>query len=156
MPNTADRCTTAAVFPAVDMETVPMLIAPGKQDLQDSMQRRQGRIAPYKHTTPAERADATQDDPQLVNAERCSRGHQALRGAPSLVPLKGSPRYLALSWLWPSSAPPRMRTWLVRGHLADELLEDGVGEGLVALGRDDEGARAANHVVQEIALEIGF
>src|SRR5437762_13271487 len=49
-----------------------------------------------------------------------------------------------------------MRTWLVRGHLADELLEDRVGEGLVAFGRDDEGARAADHVVREIALEIGF
>jgi len=49
-----------------------------------------------------------------------------------------------------------MRLWLVRGHLADELLEDRVGEGLVALGCDDEGTRAADHVVQEIALEIGF
>ncbi len=44
-----------------------------------------------------------------------------------------------------------MRPWLVRGHLADELLEDRVGEGLVALGRDDEGTRAADHVVSEIA-----
>src|SRR5688572_14731860 len=49
-----------------------------------------------------------------------------------------------------------MRTLLVRGHLADELLEDRVGEGLVALGRDDEGARATDHVIGEIALEIGF
>src|SRR5882724_1480342 len=49
-----------------------------------------------------------------------------------------------------------MRTSLVRSHLADELLEDRVGEGLVALCGDDEGAWAANHVVREIALEIGF
>src|SRR6266850_2064461 len=49
-----------------------------------------------------------------------------------------------------------MRTLLIRGHLADELLNDRVGEGLVALGRDDEGARAADHVVREIALEIGL
>src|ERR671933_233517 len=34
-------------------------------------------------------------------------------------------------------------TSLVRGHLADELLKDRLGEGLIALGRDDEGARAA-------------
>src|SRR5437870_5166913 len=49
-----------------------------------------------------------------------------------------------------------MRTWLVLGHLADELLEDRVGENLVALGRDDEGARATDHVVSVIALEVGF
>src|SRR5262245_11797700 len=52
--------------------------------------------------------------------------------------------------------PSRMLTWLVCGHLADELLEDGVSEGLVALGRDNEGARAADHVVNEIVIETGF
>src|SRR5436309_5657541 len=71
-------------------------------------------------------------------------------------PQQGSPRYVALSWLWPSSIPLRMRTLLVRGHFTDELLEDCVGEGLVALGRNDKGARATDHVVREIALEIGF
>src|SRR5919106_6401384 len=63
---------------------------------------------------------------------------------------------IAPIWLWPRSVPPRMRASLVRGHLADELLEDRVGEGLVALGRDDEGARAADHEVREIAIEIGL
>ena len=43
--DTAGRCPTAAVFPAVDMETVQMLVTPGKQDLQDGMEVRQGRLA---------------------------------------------------------------------------------------------------------------
>jgi hypothetical protein len=37
-----------------------------------------------------------------------------------------------------------MWTWLIRGHLADELLEDRVGEGLVALGHYDESPRTAD------------
>jgi hypothetical protein len=49
-----------------------------------------------------------------------------------------------------------MRTLLIRGHLADELFEDHLGENLVALGRDDGGARAADHLASEIALEIRF
>jgi hypothetical protein len=55
-----------------------------------------------------------------------------------------------------AALPPRMWTWLICGHLADELLEDGVGEGLVALSRDDEGSRAADHVVSERSLKIEF
>src|SRR5438105_1759389 len=51
---------------------------------------------------------------------------------------------------------PRMQTWLVRGHLADELFDDRVGKGLVTLGRDHEGAWATDHVVRVIALEVGF
>jgi hypothetical protein len=91
MQDNAGRCTTAAVFPAVDRATVPLRIAPGKQHLQERMQRRQGRIAPDKHTTPDERADAAQDDPQLVDAERCGRDKHALRVAQRIVPLKGCP-----------------------------------------------------------------
>jgi hypothetical protein len=49
-----------------------------------------------------------------------------------------------------------MWTWFICGHLADELLEDRVGEGLVALGSDAEGPRAADHVVSERALRIEF
>jgi hypothetical protein len=44
-PDTVRRCATAAVFPAVDMETMQRLIAPGKQDLQDGMELRQSRLA---------------------------------------------------------------------------------------------------------------
>ena len=58
---------------------------------------RQGRITLHKDTAPDERTDAPEDDPQLVDAERCGRGCHALRVAQDLVPLKGAPRYLALS-----------------------------------------------------------
>jgi hypothetical protein len=66
--DTAGQCTAAAVFPAVDMETVEMLIAPGKHDLEDAMELRQGRLAPYKQATPDEWTDAAQDGTQLVDA----------------------------------------------------------------------------------------
>ena len=96
-PDTARRCPTAAVFSAMDMETVQMLVTPGKQDLQERMQVREGHIAADEHPAPDERADASEDDAELVDAERCSRGCHALRVAQRSVPLKGSPRYLALS-----------------------------------------------------------
>ena len=67
--HTAGRGTTAAVCPAVDMETVQMLVTPGKQDLQKHMQVRQGHITPDKHPTPDEWADTSEDDAELVNAE---------------------------------------------------------------------------------------
>ena len=90
-PDTARRGPTAAVFPAMEMETMQMLITPGKQDLQQRMEVRQGGIAVHQHPTPDEWTDATQDDTQLVDAERCSSNSHALRVAQSLVPLKGSP-----------------------------------------------------------------
>ena len=75
-----------------------MLVTPGKQDLQDRMEVRQGCLIVYKHLTPDEWADATQDNTQLIDAQGCGRGRHALRIAQSIVPLKGSPRYLALSY----------------------------------------------------------
>jgi len=57
----------------------------------------QGRITLDKDTAPDERTDAPEDNTELVNTERCGRGCHALRVAQYSVPLKGSPRYLALS-----------------------------------------------------------
>ena len=57
-PDIARRCTIAAVFPAMDIETVQMLVTPGKDDLQERMQVRERHIAPDKHPAPDERADA--------------------------------------------------------------------------------------------------
>jgi transposase len=88
--------TTAAVLLAVDVETVQMLITPGEQDLQDGVERRQRGLAAHKDTTPDEWADAAQDDAQLVETERCRRGHHVLRVTQCRVSLKDSPRYLAL------------------------------------------------------------
>src|SRR6266851_9078074 len=61
------------------------------------MQVCQGRRTVNQHPTPDERTDAAQDDPQLIDAERCSRGSHALRVAQRIIPLKDSPRNLALS-----------------------------------------------------------
>jgi len=61
------------------------------------MQVCQGGLAVHQHSTPNKRADTTQDDTELVDAEQWSSGSHALRVAQRSVPLKGSPRYLALS-----------------------------------------------------------
>src|SRR5712691_11638689 len=61
------------------------------------MQMHQGRITLDKDTAPDERTDAPEDNTELVDTERCGRGCHALRVAQYSVPLKGSPRYLALS-----------------------------------------------------------
>jgi hypothetical protein len=88
---------TAAILLAMNVKAVQMLVTPGKQDLQDGMEMRQGGIAGHQHPTPDEWTDAAQDDTELVDTERCGSGCHALRVAQDLVPLKGSPRYLALS-----------------------------------------------------------
>jgi len=85
--------TAATILSAMDVETVQMLVTPGKQDLQNGMELRQGGMAMDQHATPDERADAAQDDPQLVDAEGCSIGSHMLRVAQRIGPLKGSPRY---------------------------------------------------------------
>src|SRR2546429_849597 len=92
------RCPIAAVLLAMNMEAVQVLVTPGKQDLQDGMQVCQGGRTVEQHPTPDERTDAAQNDPQLIDAERCSHGSHALRVAQRLGSLKGSPRYLALSY----------------------------------------------------------
>ena len=69
-PDRVGRGTITAVLPAMHIETVQVLVTPGKQDLQDSMEMRQGGLAVYQHPTPDERADVTQDNPQLIDTER--------------------------------------------------------------------------------------
>jgi hypothetical protein len=91
------RCPTATVLSPMDIKPMQMLVTPGKQDLQDGMEMRQGGIAGHQHATPDERADATQEDAELIDAEWGSSGSHVLRVAQRIGPLKGSPRYLALS-----------------------------------------------------------
>ena len=74
-----------------------MLVTPGKQDLQDGMKVRQSGMAVHQHTTPDKWANAAQDDAELIDVEWCSSSSHTLRVAQSIGPLKGSPRYLALS-----------------------------------------------------------
>ena len=75
-----------------------MLVTPGKQALQDGMEVRQGGMAVHQHATPDEWTNTTQDDAELVDTEWCPSGSHALRVAQRIGPLKGSPRYLALSY----------------------------------------------------------
>ena len=73
------------------METVQMLVTPGKQDLQKQrMQVREGHSTPDTHPAPDERADAAEEDAELGDAERWRRGRHALRGVQRSVLLKGS------------------------------------------------------------------
>ena len=114
-----------------------------KRDLQDGMEVRQGYLTAYQHPTPDERADAAQNDAQLVDAEWCRSGSHTVRVAPRRVSLKGVPRYLALSALaknytfWPVLFPYMFRRLLLDGELA--LLELGASTLLLlvlkAIGR---------------------
>jgi hypothetical protein len=70
-----------------------MLVTPGKQDLQDGVEVRQGGMARHEHATPDERAHAAQDDAALVDTEWCSSGSHALRYPQRSGPFKGFPRY---------------------------------------------------------------
>jgi hypothetical protein len=81
----------------MNVKAVQMLVTPGKHDLQERMQGRKGHSTPDKHPAPDEWTDAPEDEAELVDAERCSRGCHALRVAQRSVPLKISPRYLTLS-----------------------------------------------------------
>jgi len=55
-------------------------------------------MAAHQHATPDKWAHAAQDDAALIDAEWWSSGSHMLRVAQRVGPLKGSPRYLALSW----------------------------------------------------------
>ena len=57
------------------------------------MQVREGQIASDKHPTPNERADAPEDEAELVDAEQCSSRSHALRVTQSIVPLKDTPGF---------------------------------------------------------------
>jgi hypothetical protein len=93
----AGQCPTAAVVPAMHVKAVEMLVTPGKHDLQERMQVREGHLAPDKYPTPDERTHAPEDNAELVDAEWYHSCRHTLRVAHRIVPLKGSPRYLALS-----------------------------------------------------------
>jgi hypothetical protein len=83
----------------MNVKAVEMLVTPGKHDLQERMQVREGHLAPDKHPTPDERTNAPEDDAELVDAEWCNSCRHTLRVAQRIVPLKGFPRYLALSYI---------------------------------------------------------
>jgi hypothetical protein len=74
-----------------------MLVTPGQQDPQKRMQVHEGYITLDTHPVSDELAEASEEDAELVDAERCRRGRHALRVGPRSVLLKGSPRYVALS-----------------------------------------------------------
>ena len=57
----------AAIVLAMDVERMQMLAAPVKDDLEDRMQVRQGRVAADEESTPDQRTDLTQDDTQLID-----------------------------------------------------------------------------------------
>jgi hypothetical protein len=63
----------------MDVETVQMLVTPGKQDLEDGMELRQGNMAGHQHLTPDEWTDAPEDDTELVDVEWCRSRSHALR-----------------------------------------------------------------------------
>ena len=58
--------TTAAVPSAAGVEAVQTLITPSTHGVQDCMEVRQCGVAADEQAAPDERADASQDEPQLM------------------------------------------------------------------------------------------
>jgi hypothetical protein len=104
--DTAGQCPPAAVVPAMHVKAVERRVTPGKHDLQERMEVREGHLAPDKYPPPAARTNAPEDDAELVDAEWCGSWRHTLRVAQRIVPLKGAPRYLALSVLVNNSTEP--------------------------------------------------
>jgi hypothetical protein len=68
----------------------------------------------------------------------------------------GRPRF-RFSLLWPErDAHNMIGSARIRCYLGDQLLENSVGESFIALRRDHEGARTADHVIVVVAVEIGL
>src|SRR5262249_19524018 len=75
------RGATAAILLAMNVKAMQMLIAPGKQDLQDRMEVCQRGLAGHQYPTPDEGADTPQDNAQLVDTQWCRSRSHALRVA---------------------------------------------------------------------------
>jgi hypothetical protein len=91
--------TVTAVVLAVDVEVVQMLATPREGDVQDVVEMLKRRVARDEEAAPDERADASQDDTQLIDIGlwRSGRQYHALSIAQCVVSLKDSPRILVLS-----------------------------------------------------------
>jgi len=60
----------AAIVLPMDVKRVEMLAAPGKHDLEDRVQVREGGVAADEESTPDERTDLAQDNAKLIDAGR--------------------------------------------------------------------------------------
>jgi hypothetical protein len=91
--------TATTVDLAVEAAVVQMLATPLEGDLQNVVEVSQKGIAMYEEAAPDERADASQDDAQLIDGRQCGTGRQAraLSVAQCVASLKESPQILALS-----------------------------------------------------------
>ncbi len=122
----------------------------------------QGRITLDKDTAPDERTDAPEDNTELVNTERCGRGCHALRVAQYSVPLKGSPRYLALSkwrdryqadhptWTQALSRRPETSPAHLAAHIEEEIVH--LRHALLPQGAGPASAAAIQQVLQDNAI----
>jgi hypothetical protein len=64
--------TVAPIVLAEDVEVMQVLVAPVEEDLEHVMEVCQRRVASDKESTPDERADAAQDNAQLIDVQNCS------------------------------------------------------------------------------------
>jgi hypothetical protein len=87
----------AAKILPVDVKVMQVFVAPREEELEHPMELCQGGVAADQESSPDERADAAQDDAQLIDVRVCSglvHGQSVQR---SVCRFKGSPRYLAVS-----------------------------------------------------------
>jgi len=90
----------AAIVLAMDVERMPMLAAPVKDDLEDRMQVRQGCVAADEKAAPDQRTDLTQNNTQLIDTGRFRWLAHRVSVAQCAVSLKISPRNLVLGGFW--------------------------------------------------------
>ena len=83
---------------AVEVECVQVFIAPVESDLQHRVEVRQGRITTNEQATPDEWTDLSQDDAELIDAERFNGLIHTQSVPRRTLRFKVSPRYLALSY----------------------------------------------------------
>ena len=89
-----------AVLTAVDDEAVQVLIAPAQRKLKGGVEIGDGAVAANEQAAPDQRADAAQDDAQLVHHRLRVRGrlrHFAIMPSVALTPVVPLPRFCSLS-----------------------------------------------------------
>jgi Transposase, Mutator family len=111
-PNVSGLSPIAPIVLAVEVERVQMLAAPVQDDLEDGVELCQGGVAADEESAPDERTDLSEGDTQLIDTARVRWLAHRWSVAQYAVPLKASPRNLALSDAMPKKHQAEARTLL--------------------------------------------
>src|SRR5712691_7395687 len=96
-PDVSGLSSVAAIVLTVEVERVEMLATPVKDDLKDSVELCQGRVAADKESAPDKQTNLAQGDTQLIDTGQFQWLAHGVSVTQYAVSLKISPRNLALS-----------------------------------------------------------